>query len=106
MSILNYQHPVHAHLLMITKIKKQNLPMKRCVTKSKMQDFLYKLDGKSFTYYGEEVYLNVFLDADWNSHYYKLNTSLSNTKNKITSVCFHCGENKEWLCEGYLLDIF
>ena len=106
LSVLHNQCPDHAHLIMYAEIKEQNKSMARYVVESQMQEFLYDLDGKTFTYLGEEIYPNVFSSTDWIAVCRELDAPLPNTPNLFVPTCFRCGVNKEYLCGGYLVNPF
>ena len=95
--VLYSQQPIHAHLIMYAEIPERNIPMGRCVTESRMQDFLHDLNNSSTTYHGTEIFHNSILDADWIGLCRALDTSLPNNRNLYTPICFRCGINKEYL---------
>ncbi len=101
LSILHNQQPQHTHLIMYAQIPECNFPMTRCVLESHLLDFLNDFNEKSFYYHGEEIFPNLFLDADWIGLVRYLNTLFPNTRVLLDRICTKCGVTKQHLQAGW-----
>ncbi len=106
LSVLHNQRPVHSHLIMHANIPERNINMLRCVVESGLQDAMLDFDGKTFTYQGDEIFINLSLTADWMGHCAELNAPLPNTRSLFDTACWRCGTNKQVLRTNWKQDPF
>lgn len=105
-SINHFQQPMHTHLLMLAHIPERNIPMRRCVAESGLNEFVGELDGSELTWQDTDITQQVISSTDWISACRELAAPLPNTPNLFAPVCWKCGVNKQWLRHDYVHDPF